>query len=321
MKIQRNKIFATAYEHFVKEQDLKSLQKKLVKETLTNNFSNELINFSFSLLKSINKKFNNRNYYIPKTIQGLGLDSILFLLFEREHIFDKTNVYITKLSNKKYTDKKLEYIDNFIKSNKEDIKNNKIINKINDNNGNYHLDTLINKLKNSINIFYLCSEHSDCAKDHIKYQGKLYIDKDWENSLRYLSIFADNDVSKNIIDNLIIEVNRYLEKRNIQTIQWVLGKPVYMTTRPNCRHFFIPLSCGEVLSTYSINKLIDKHHLHFSKGGDTNDDNFVAQLAYNQYNDRLKFHEELKKVYENEQLNNAIRQDKRLINKWRQQLK
>ena len=141
-----------------------------------------------------------------------------------------------------------------------------------------------------------------------------------ENSLRYLSIFSKSDISKNIIDNLLIEVNRYLEKRNIQTIQWVLDKPVYMTTRPNCRHFFIPLSCGEVLSTYSIKKLITKYKLNFKEGGDLNNDSKIAQIAYNQYKDRLEFHLELKKVYENEQLINAIKQDKRLINKWSQQL-
>lgn len=76
-------------------------------------------------------------------------------------------------------------------------------------------------------IFYLCSYHTPVAEDHKPYQGKIYVDRYWRSL---------------ISDDLYVAVLRYIKKNDIVTVQEIMGPPVYLTTRPYCRHYFIPLS-------------------------------------------------------------------------------
>ena len=78
---------------------------------------------------------------------------------------------------------------------------------------------------------YLASSHGDCAEDHKAYQGKLYYDK-------------------NAPDDIV----RYCKSRGMRSIQWVMDKPVWFITRPNCRHFFQSLDISEIKKD-SIKKL------------------------------------------------------------------
>lgn len=77
-------------------------------------------------------------------------------------------------------------------------------------------------------IFFLASEHADPADDHADYQGKIYVNDNWE------SVIIDAELKEHI--------RAFIAKNNIRTIQWVKGPPVYFTTRPNCRHYFIPIT-------------------------------------------------------------------------------
>lgn len=110
-----------------------------------------------------------------------------------------------------------------------------------------YLTNMINDARDNKQIFYLCSKHNDCAKDHLDYQGKIYVDEKWD--------WYDNE--KKVLD--------FVNENRIPTIQWVIDRPVWLISRPNCRHFFVPLTTEEVLNN-SVDKLIEKHDLSFETG-------------------------------------------------------
>ena len=81
-------------------------------------------------------------------------------------------------------------------------------------------------------IFWICSSHGDCANDHADYQGKIYVDEDWS------SMVQQKDFDR---------VYNYISSNRIETKQDVENGFPYLCTRPNCRHYFMPLSIDEVL--------------------------------------------------------------------------
>jgi hypothetical protein len=84
-------------------------------------------------------------------------------------------------------------------------------------------------------VFFLCSKHKGvCAKDHTAYQGKIYVDRFWRSRV------SDAGYAKRIQD--------YIDTHNIQTVQWVMHAPVYMCTRPNCKHKLIGVRIDDVLN-------------------------------------------------------------------------
>lgn len=110
-----------------------------------------------------------------------------------------------------------------------------------------YLTNMINDARESGQIFYLCSKHGDSAKDHVNWQGKIYVDEkwDWYNK-----------------DRGVLE---FLNDHRIPTIQWVIGEPVYMVTRPNCRHFFKPIPVSDVLKN-DAKELLNKYKMRFASG-------------------------------------------------------
>lgn len=83
-------------------------------------------------------------------------------------------------------------------------------------------------------IFFLCTVHDHPAPDHAEWQGKVYVDRFWRTKVSGEQYYA---------------VLSYIRNRKVRTVQWVMGEPVWMTTRPNCKHSFIPLTVEEVLSS------------------------------------------------------------------------
>jgi hypothetical protein len=163
--------------------------------------------------------------------------------------------------------------------------------KTSENSKNEAIDNFIknNRLKGK--WIYLASSHNDCAEDHKPYQGKLYY---------------DNKASKDVIS--------YCESKGMRSIQWVMDKPVYFITRPNCRHFFIGLNISEIEKN-SLKYLKNKYHTHSSEG----DRSFKTprKIAIEEYEDRLQ---RLKMFYNkqpSEYLRNLILKTEMLIRKWK----
>ena len=91
------------------------------------------------------------------------------------------------------------------------------------------IDSAIDLGRKTGKIFFMCSYHRDSAPDHAPWQGKLYVDRYWHN--------YDKDGT----------LTAFVRNNNIKTLQWVIGKPVYMLTRPNCRHYMVQYSTEDIL--------------------------------------------------------------------------
>ena len=138
-------------------------------------------------------------------------------------------------------------------------------------------------------MFYLCSSHNDCADDHKDWQGKIYYDKDWAKYIK------DNDIKS--------KIQRYIEKNDCKTFQWVIGKPVWLITRPNCRHYFKVLRVEQVLNR-SEDTLVRNHKMHTGIGKkgqqtishSTKRDWYTEENITNiidKYKERLVYHQSL----------------------------
>ena len=88
-------------------------------------------------------------------------------------------------------------------------------------------------------VFYLCSRHQDCAKDHVAFQGKIYIDRYWR------SLYKKSEQPEFLIN----AIDKFVKRNKVHTLQWVMSSPVYMTTRPYCRHYFTPVQTYDILTT------------------------------------------------------------------------
>jgi hypothetical protein len=161
-------------------------------------------------------------------------------------------------------------------------------------------DGLLANADDSKSPFFLCSSHPNPAKDHAAYQGKLYYDEDWE---KYVPA-AEADHVRAIIRN-----------RRLDTIQWVVGEPVYLTTRRNCKHYFINIPIEEVLHA-SARSLLKKHGMRSSEPEAVSRE----VLYYREYYNRLKVEEALHKLVPNEKLAQDIARDKKLLDKWKNKL-
>ena len=94
-------------------------------------------------------------------------------------------------------------------------------------------------------VFYMTSIHSNPAEDHKDYQGVIYVDRFWR------SVLEDDTETRD-------KVEAYIRNHDTMTVQEVCGPPVYMITRPYCKHFFIELDTDEVLGS-SVNKIRKEH--------------------------------------------------------------
>ena len=148
--------------------------------------------------------------------------------------------------------------------------------------------------------FFLCSSHPKPAKDHADWEGKMYYDADWE---RYADT-ADHD-----------SIRAYIKNHKLSSVQWVVGPPVYLITRRNCKHFFTNIALDEVLHS-SAKALVKKHKLFMA------DEEPVSKeiRAYREYYNRLKVEEALNELVPNEILAKDITKDKKLLDKWRKML-
>lgn len=148
--------------------------------------------------------------------------------------------------------------------------------------------------------FFLCSSHPNPAEDHAPYQGKLYYDEQWEDYVP-----AEDAAT----------IRAIIRNRRLSSIQYIVGAPVYLTTRRNCKHYFINVSVDEVAHS-SARSLIRKHGMMME------DERPVPRkvLYYRHYYNRLKIEESLHKLVPNEKLALDIKKDKKLLDKWKSKL-
>ena len=152
-------------------------------------------------------------------------------------------------------------------------------------------------------IFYLCSSHDDCAKDHENYQGKIYIDENWRDYTKDVKAVSD-----------------YVKSNNIKKYQWVMNSPVWLLTRPNCRHYMQALGENEVLGS-NAEKLIDKYGMHRKVGTRDNVQTLRSkgkdiETMINAYKERLDTLNKMYKIAPNRYLQAQISKNTMLLRKW-----
>lgn len=154
-----------------------------------------------------------------------------------------------------------------------------------------YLTNMINNAREEKQVFYLCSKHNDCAKDHEDWQGRIYVDEHWD--------FYDQE--KGVLE--------FLNKNRIPTIQWVMSHPPYLVTRRNCRHFFRAVYSKDVLSK-NVDKLIEENKMSFKSGN-------YAQMSSKKIAaiEKLKFYEELYKVSKEPSIMKNIKRYREIISK------
>lgn len=164
-------------------------------------------------------------------------------------------------------------------------------------------------------IFYLCSKHMDCAEDHEAWQGRLYYDRFWR---RYVK---DEKAREKIL--------AFISDNELNSLQWVLNRPVWMITRPNCRHYLTRISASEVMSGASVDELLQDHDMihavgkrddgqtlrHSTKADWYTKEN--AKAIIRKYEERLEYHQKLYAKNPTGLLESYIEKDKRLISKWK----
>lgn len=146
--------------------------------------------------------------------------------------------------------------------------------------------------------FWICSSHAKPAKDHADHEGKLYYNQDWMDD-------------QNQDPELKARALRIIRSRKMISIQEITGAPVYLVTRPNCKHFFIPVEIDEVVGRS--NKQLLKEHKGYMP-----DESPISYETrqYRAYYDRLKVLQELRSITPCDELEKDVRSTRRLAVIW-----
>lgn len=121
-------------------------------------------------------------------------------------------------------------------------------------------------------IFYLCSYFGDCAKDHADFQGKIYFDADWRDNIE------DSELAQ--------QIEQYIQSNNLMSVQAVTTEDPWLTTRPNCRHYFQFVPVEDVLNVHSnkdLNNLREDNNMNYD--GQYNPEKYEA-LQAQRHNER-----------------------------------
>lgn len=146
-------------------------------------------------------------------------------------------------------------------------------------------------------IFYLCSSHINPAKDHADWEGKIYVHEDW----------ADR-----ISPEFHSQVAAYIRNHDVRTVQWVTGEPVWLIYRPNCKHYFTPVSVEEVLHS-GVKSLLKRHDMYMADKKEVS----YEYGQYKNYYERLKAYSYLKQMFDAEDLDKDIKETRKLAQKWK----
>lgn len=140
---------------------------------------------------------------------------------------------------------------------------------------------------------WLCSTHGDPAVGHKDYQGKYYVD---ENAPR--------------------DVLEYARIKGFKSYQWVIDSPVYMITRPNCRHYMTSLPMDYVMKT-DPSTALSELHMRYDEGKrgsfQTLPPRTPKEIRQEAYRNRLYFHMRAFKMRPSAELAGLIEKDKLLL--------
>ena len=220
------------------EQSKKSVKKALKKDTTVNLNSKQVNKVSNDVSKGLNDLGNNAIKSYQNTLNSLFLEVKAAKDLKsqlQKHINTGMNIDVV------YKDGKTYKFDSYYEMKaRTDIQN-------------YIGDNMVKAGSAGGVIFYVAAFFGDCAKDHVDYQGKIYYDKNWRDI-----------APKDRID----EIEAYIKSNCEMSVQDVMtGKGNYLTTRPNCRHYFQYVDIDSVLGAKTekeVSDLRSKMNLNFN---------------------------------------------------------
>lgn len=165
-------------------------------------------------------------------------------------------------------------------------------------------------------IFWLLSSHFDCADDHAPYQGKIYVNRNWESKVQ------DEELKERIKN--FISSKKILFKEQIDEPGGLLERPIEQW---NCRHYFEPITIEQALGCSNNQKRDELLESLQMKGGEYDKQNYtdLQQQRYNerkirQYKTQLQKDElqlmSVPKGVDTEKIKSLIVRDKMFIQKW-----
>lgn len=251
----------------------------------------------------------------------IGLDDVeknrlwLYAYKQYQEVSKKTTVSLLRIERK--FGKKEDYEQSLVQrrgviydSIRAKIQNNDLIKEANSVMYNYEYrmkhdelygnEGLLDSAKSSGSPFFLCSSHKNPAKDHADWEGKMYYDENFEDYVSGTDLYS---------------CRAYIRNHKLKSVQWVAGAPVYLTTRRNCKHYFINVPIEQVMHN-SCRSLLRKHGMVMQDVAPVSRN----VLYYREYYNRLKVEEALNKLVPNEKLSKDIAKDKKLLDKWKKTL-
>lgn len=226
------------------------------------------------------KLINSRNFIVKLIVVSLleskNINRIIKPCYREEKELIKYAVKIEKQIKKELKEEEGALLLNLIFSKLEQNKFYEISNKmINHMCNDYESKAKTKALKNLEPGYYLCSTHEDCAEDHKSWQGKVY----YKGSTT---------------------------KRGLVALDYIVSSPMYLFTRPNCRHYFKKIS-EEELENNSIEELIKKYNMSSPVG------NELTRTKYSGLEQRFNYHKEIYKVLKSPLLKSAIEKERYLL--------
>lgn len=154
------------------------------------------------------------------------------------------------------------------------------------------------------NVFFIVNSFADCADDHKHLQGKIYYDD------RYKSFNIPKEVKE--------QVANIISQKKLMSMQEAIEKPHWLTTRPNCRHRFVPITIEQALG--DTNALLNK--LKLQKGTykdwkyDLSQELRYIERTIRKHKATLNYYEEIYKTGQNSKVLPYIKKYKDLVKKW-----
>lgn len=295
LKKLRNKYIASIYDGLIKKKSLAEIHKGI--KNISKIANQEGISYTKNMEKFVLNLASKTKKKLDKNISSLDLEGGIELAIANwvYGFFDKQEVF-SKTNSISY-----DVATHYESERKDEL---------------LKLEVNRNRHYENPRVFYLASSHNDCAKDHADYQGKIYIDEKWKDLVKDL--------------DLKIKILQYVNANNVKTFQWVIGKPVWLITRPNCRHYMKSLTTEDVLGN-SVSTLTRNHKLHTKVGKEltrtikhpTKKEWYKKENIEDiikKYKERLEFHQALWEIEKSQPLKRAIEKDKLLIQKWEKML-
>ena len=187
------------------------------------------VELGIRILKTLQQRFLARTLYgvftgNKYTIEYIKNSDLIALFVPYVNKISLDFILFLRLANRKANNK--EKIDNLITAYKKFLCSNKnIMNSYEALLKNKTLDHYFDEAEKNNFKYWLISKHDDCAKDHLAYQGKIYSNKEYKQ---------------------------------------LLGAPVFMITRPNCRHFAKAINENEAREEPEV--LLKKYKMTFKEG-------------------------------------------------------